>query len=384
MELDVEQLLVQLALETGSSTPLKGEGVPQGWKAHISTDLECPSCFSIGAEIVRAGKSKTGGHVVRQAYFRFSPSAESAGHHSFCDFSGNVPAGFIPENLVQFSTPKDGASRAVRELVCQGIGLKLFNQWDIRAMRKWFFEQKVASRFTVTLDPRLTAWLDSLQRHRTWHYNEELEGLTLTKEVLSVPGFDFRAAASKELTRRYRPILDALRHNCIFFNPDRARIEKLAADYQGQLVFDPTVLRPQYEQTRALAEFIVSNHEPFARSIKTYDPLASLKNPKYLMAFAALLLFISNWNLDAAVGRFAQIATSTGLVDESLGNVIGLNPFHDFSAWASLKALQELPQLHAFEVPKIGVKEEMEAWIASTKKTAGLLIRLSFGLGCCM
>jgi hypothetical protein len=87
------------------------------------------------------------------------------------------------------------------------------------------------------------------------------------------------------------------------------------------------------------------------------------------MAFAALLLFVSDWDLDAAVGRFAQIATSSAAVDESLGNVMGLNPFHDFSAWEVLKALQELPP---FEIPSIGVKAEMDAWISGTKKSVGL------------
>ncbi|MCF5709497.1 hypothetical protein GIV19_19740 [Pseudomonas syringae] len=372
MELDVEQLLTQLALETGFPAPVKGEALPEVWKAHISTDLECPSCFSTGAEMVRAGRSKTDGHVVRQAYFRFSQGNDSRGHHPFCDFSGNVPAGFIPENLVQFSTPKDGVSRAVRELVCKGIGLGVFGQWDIRAMREWFFKQKVDSRFTVTLDPRLPAWLESFQRNRAWHYSEGLEGLTLTEEVLRVPGFDFQGAASRELTRRYRAVAQALSDRRTFVIADLGRIGKLADDYQGQPVFDPSVLRPQYERTLALAAFICSNHEPLIRSIKTYAPLASLKNPKYLMAFAALLLFISDWDLDAAVGRFAQIATSKEQVDESLGNVMGLNPFHDFSTWAGLKALQEHPHLRAFEVPSVGVKEEMDAWIAASKKTAGL------------
>lgn len=370
MELDAEQLLTQLALESGTAPPTKGEAIPSHWKAHISTDLECPSCFTTGAEMVRAGKSKTDGHVVRQAYFRFPLGDESRGHHPFCDFSGK-PAGFTPENLVQFSTSRDGVSRAVRELVCKGIGLGVFSQRDIRSMREWFFNQKVASRFTVSLDPKFPAWLESLQRHRTWIYNDELGGLTLTKEILSLPGFDFRAAASKELTRRYGAILQSLPDRRLF-QLNLGRIGQLAADYQGQLVFDPSILRPQYERTRALAEFICSNHYPLSRITKSHAPLASMKNQKYLMAFAALLLFVSEWELESAVGRFAQIAISSEAVDQSLGNVMGLDPFHDFSAWSGLKALQEVEQLQAFEVPDLDVKSEMDAWIAETKRRAGI------------
>lgn len=369
LELDVEQLLDRLAVETDHAAPLKGEVIPEVWKVHISTDLECPSCFSKGAELVRAGRSKTDGQTVRQAYFRFPQSPSSAGHHPFCDFSGNVSAGFIPENLVQFSSPKDGISRAVRELVCKGIELKVFSQWDVRAMRKWFFEQKLSSQFTVTLDPRLPEWLESLQRYRSWSYRHELAGLKLTKEVLSVPGFDFQAAASMELTRRYQPILQAAHDKRIFLRGERGRIEKLAADFYGKPVFDPTVLRPHYERTRGVAEFICSNYAPMSRFVKEHAPLSSLKNPKYLMAFAALLLFVSDWDLDVAVGRFAQIATSSVAVDESLGNVMGLNPFHDFSAWGTLKALQELPPV---EIPSIEVKSEMDAWIVNIKRSVGL------------
>jgi len=371
MELDVDQLLSQLALQTNSAVPSKAEVIPEGWKAYISADLECPSCFTTGAEVVRAGRSKTDGHVLRQAYFRFPQDGDSSGHHPFCDFSGSVPGGFIPENLVQFSTAKDGVSRAVRDLVCKGIGLGVFSQSDIRSMREWFFNQKVASRFMVSLDPKFPAWLKSLLGHGAWLHRDELEGLTLTKEIMSVPGFDFRAAASREVTRRYGAILEAL--------PDRrsypldlGRIEQLAATYHGQSVFDPSVLRMPYTRTKTLAAFVCCNHAPLSRTVKTYAPLASLKNPKYLMAFAALLLFVSGWNLDVAVGRFAQIATSKEPADHSLGNVMGLNPFHDFSAWSSLKMLQELPLLQAFEVPMLDVKGEMDAWIATAKSTAGI------------
>ena len=126
MELDVEQFLARMSEESAQPGLGKNVAIPEVWKSHIATDLECPSCFRYGAEIVRAGRSKTDGHVVRQAYFRFANSSVGTGHHPFCDFAANVPAGHIPENLVLFSTAKDGVSRAVRELVCKGIALQVF------------------------------------------------------------------------------------------------------------------------------------------------------------------------------------------------------------------------------------------------------------------
>lgn len=370
MELDVEQLLTQLATETGFGSLAKGAPIPDSWKEHFSTDLECSSCFCTGAEVVRASKSKVDGHNVRQAYFRFPQSETSAGHHPFCDFSGNVSAGFIPENLVQFSSAKDGVSRAVRDLVCKGIELKVFNQWDIRRMREWFFRTKLESQFTVTLDPRLPGWLDDLQRRASYNYYErEQEPIELTPEVLRIPGFRFEIAAIKEISLRYRPILDMAREKRLYSGAMRDRLEKLATEYGGKSVFDPTTLQKQFERTNRFASFMCNNHPPLSRHSKAHSPLGSLKNPKPLLAFAALLLFISDWNLNVAVSQFALLATSELQPDESLGNVMGLNPFHDFPAWAMLKNMQELPP---FEIPSVSVKAEVDAWIVEAKQKAGL------------
>ncbi|MNG30174.1 hypothetical protein D3C85_1935750 [compost metagenome] len=56
-------------------------------------------------------------------------------------------------------------------------------------------------------------------------------------------------------------------------------------------------------------------------------------------------------------------------MDESLGNVMGLNPFHDFEAWEMLKVLQGLPDI---EVPTLTVKEEMDVWITDARRRVGL------------
>jgi FKBP-type peptidyl-prolyl cis-trans isomerase (trigger factor) len=56
-------------------------------------------------------------------------------------------------------------------------------------------------------------------------------------------------------------------------------------------------------------------------------------------------------------------------VDQTLGNVMGLNPFHDFEAWETLKLLQQLTDI---EVPALTVKQEMEAWIEDARRRAGL------------
>jgi len=111
-----------------------------------------------------------------------------------------------------------------------------------------------------------------------------------------------------------------------------------------------------------------SNHSSLRRLSKAHYPLNGLKNVKPLLAFSALLLFISDWQLDAAVSRFAQIASSKLQADETLGNVMGLNPFHDFAAWAMLKSIQDLPPI---QIPPLSVKEEIAFKVAELKRQAG-------------
>lgn len=367
MELDVQQLLTRLGAETGYVMPSKSTSIPESWKVHCSTDLECPSCFCTGAEVVRAGKSKVDGRDVRQAYFRFPQSDSSAGHHPFCDFSGTVSAAFIPENLVQFSSAKDGVSRAVRELVCKGIQLEIFTQWDIRRMREWFFQTKLQSQFTITLDPKLPGWLDGLHRNASWPHDLDAVPIELTTEVLGIPGFDFQAAATREVSLRHRATLDTIREKRLYPGAMVERLEKLATDYRGKSVFDPTVLQNHFQLTNRLAAFMCSNHIPLRRLSKAHYLLGALKNVKPLLAFSALLLFISDWHLDAAVSRFAQIASSELQADETLGNVMGLNPFHDFAAWALLKNIQDLPPI---QIPSMSVKEEIAFKVIELKKQA--------------
>ena len=121
--------------------------------------------------------------------------------------------------------------------------------------------------------------------------------------------------------------------------------------------------------TQNLAEFICVNHAPLAKLGNDNAPLTSLKKTKYLLAFAALLLFISEWELNTAVGKLARIVSASVPLDETLGNVMGLNPFHDFEAWAMLKILRELSNI---KVPALTVKKELEAWITDTRRRAGV------------
>ncbi|MCT8951491.1 hypothetical protein MN546_03355 [Pseudomonas lundensis] len=208
-----------------------------------------------------------------------------------------------------------------------------------------------------------------LQRRASYNYIREYEPIELTPEVLRIPGFSFEVAAVREVSLRYRSILDMTHEKRLYPGAMHDRLAKLATEYGGKSVFDPTVLQKHFEMTNRLASFMCNNHAPLSRHSKVHSPLSTLKNVKPLLAFAALLLFISDWNLNAAVSQFALLATSQLQADDSLGNVMGLNPFHDFPAWAMLKRMQELPP---FEIPSVSVKAEIDAWVVEAKQNAGL------------
>lgn len=46
--------------------------------------------------------------------------------------------------------------------------------------------------------------------------------------------------------------------------------------------------------------------------------------------------------MNDAVGLFAKLLLAPSASDETLGNVMGLNPFHDYPAWETLALASEL------------------------------------------
>ena len=126
-EHDVEQTLHWAAAEFGlPNRPM--EVIPEALREFLRTDLQCPSCFINGAEIVLSVKKS--GKSGRQSFFRFT----SPGHRPHCDFAFSETANTVPENLVSLTESKSALTRAVRTLVCTGIGQRIFSQVSIRNM----------------------------------------------------------------------------------------------------------------------------------------------------------------------------------------------------------------------------------------------------------
>jgi hypothetical protein len=241
----------------------------------------------------------------------------------------------------------------------------MFSQRTIRNMREWFFTQKVSSTFTLTLDPRLPRWLEGVFLETGGFYDRP--EVTLSPDIVALPGFDWREAARRHFRTRSLPYIEALVAAKLRIWVTAERIAHLATRFQGEVVFDPSPLRAHYVSTAQLATFITQNYEPVRRFTKGR---AREQYATEVLAFAALLLYVENWDLDRGAAMFGRLARQAATADSDLGNVMGLNPWHDFEAWRDLKALQDLAL--SMPVGESSPKEEILAIEAALRRQYGV------------
>jgi len=356
-EFDAQQILQQLAAETDQSYS-SVDTIPSSWKTHIRSDLRCPGCFVTGAEVVRGSGSSVTGAQTRQAYFRFT----TPGHGFLCEYGSPETANSFPENLVKFGESKSALTLAVRDLVCTGIEASVFDQSTIAEMRRWFYTKKLESSFIVNLDFRLGKWIRDLSFNSSYAYTAQNENTELTAEKIRHPKFKWVRESSKLVADRYHDFNATLKRiiaSGVFLGkPAGKRAMVLARRHFGNPVFDPAVLSSEYGKAVELATHIVENYKPLK-----YEKANAGENA--VMAFAALLLFVSDWDLASAEQKFGEISVRVGHADKMLGNVMGLNPFHDYEAWRWLKKLQELdiavPAITDIKAERLVVENELRA-----------------------
>ncbi|SPS02384.1 hypothetical protein CBM2634_P90010 [Cupriavidus taiwanensis] len=148
-----------------------------------------------------------------------------------------------PETAVQFGVANSALTRAIRYLICAGIHKAAFDQRTIRDMREWFFKKKLESTFLVSLDPCLPKWVNNLTRLEHDTLGRLPESVALTAEIASMPGFDWKAEATRILLLRHREAYEAIRKNWLWSFSIAERVESLAKRYQGPFVFDQTALK---------------------------------------------------------------------------------------------------------------------------------------------
>lgn len=325
-ELDPEQLmsLVHAAPVTNFQPDAD---LPPALRDWIRADIVCCSCGAMGAQIVRPSTSSRRNMLTRQGHFRFvNPTGDDA-HHPFCEFHGD-PVDQQSDTLLDLASARTMETRWVRALVCKGIEHGMFDQRTIRAMRQWFFDLKLANRTRVSVDPDAIDWIAKLQRHPSY-YRWPFEPIHA-----EMPGFKWDRAAIYQFTEDNLGLLELIRgagHDADV----RRRAKAFASRYDGQEVFDVAVLQPYYEATLKLAMFVAGNSD-YGNGKSRWEEFRHRGAPVALLALCALLLHQAHWDLNEAIGAFARLIAAPAAQDQTLGNVMGLNPFHDYAAWRML------------------------------------------------
>lgn len=332
-ELDVDQLAI---LMTGTQpTPDRdGAELLSIFSDAIRADVQCSSCGKFGAGVVRPAKSRASKAVLRQAHFRFVDPSGGDAHHPFCEFYGNEETRSPQVSLLDFGSEKSPETRAVRLLVCKGIEQGIFDQRRIRDMRQWFFDLKSATRFTVSMPLEAISWAHALQRHphfRRWQFHPS---------QADMPAFDWKAAAKKQFTEDHFHLFDLLDD---IRSDDKIwqQASELARKNHGREVFNAAALQPYYEAALSLCAFVAANGGvDFGKGQPEYYRWKGA--PVALLALCALVLFVSDWDMNAAIASFSKLLSAPAPSDLTLGNVIGLNPFHQYAAWRLVIASAEV------------------------------------------
>jgi hypothetical protein len=164
-----------------------------------------------------------------------------------------------------------------------------------------------------------------------------LDQVPFRPEHGQLPGFDWHRAAKSEWHRRNDQLF-AIRRQFLHFRKDTVeRALKLVQMQADALVLDPLPLQEKYAAVTKLADFAAPYVIRTAGKSLTSTYRASVQltatATHALLALGALLLFKTGWDLSQASADFSSLAALPTAADGTEGNVMGLNPFHDYPAW---------------------------------------------------
>jgi hypothetical protein len=337
-ELDLEQWLLLNNYPIGDDPDLVG--IPTPLRAKATDDIECSCCGARGAMLVRGARSRGTGKLIGQGHFRFRTADDKSAHHPFCDFFDEQKARG-QEYLVNFASDKTALTRAIRDLVCRGIAGGLIGRAEIRAMRLWFMEEKVKYTLQLDVSEELLQWCVDMAAMRDAWYPPRLD---FAAEHGALLGFEWEPAAKAEWARRNRHLFDEAGSAIYFWRESGPRALKLLSMHAGAPMLDPSALRDKYEAAVRLAHFAARHLFDTAKS-----PAIARQHPSdwgavadCLLALSSLLLHLSDWDLQRASVLYCRLKTVQAVPDGLEGNLVGLNPFHDFPAWDFIGAARRI------------------------------------------
>ncbi|MEA5531713.1 hypothetical protein VB638_19430 [Dolichospermum sp. UHCC 0684] len=326
-EIDIEQLLSLLGHNSLVDINTKIKNLSKHEKDEIYQDVLCPICLSRGGKIVLES-------ITKQAHFRFDT------HNYFCDYNNSKQDKSQKGKLVDFGTNRSGETKIIRELVAKGIEQKIISQQMISEMRKYFYETKVNYQYKMDVSIDALKWFYLLKsfKRRTL----KIPDIKFNPLHAQLPEFNWNIAAEIFFINENKNLIE-IANNCSLELENTQKLydktKKIIENTQGSRVFDVKELEIPYKNTIKLSQFIAFN-----LAIYTIDngyPVY-LDNSDIVLAFAALLLYISQWNIDLAILKLIEIVKSPEPIDINSGNIIGLNPFYNFEVWANISKIREV------------------------------------------
>ncbi|HGV6897999.1 TPA: hypothetical protein L1V58_RS12080 [Escherichia coli] len=316
----------------------------------VKADIECPACNVSGGHYVVEAKSQSKGNVVKQAHFAFRDSMGKDTHLPFCDFyTGSDKLNVVAnDGRVDFMRSGSEATQLIGLMVCAGIEANIFSQQDIRNMRQWFLDLREQGSFIFNLNPHIVqiarASLIRNKRNRDQYIVDvsetENSWFDIDNEVYQSLYFKFPELA---LDHRDNPEQWGIRLKGVV-----TKAKSIIVKDSGTSTFDRSILSEKYQLATQVASLVRSTH-PRLRVLLGYTTNA-LRSSNPLMAFAALLLFVSDWDVTVVEKKIEAILAVETVTDITAGNVVGMNPFIHYSAWILVKALHELQSELEYEV----------------------------------
>ncbi|OKH35822.1 hypothetical protein NIES2101_37460 [Calothrix sp. HK-06] len=320
-EFDIEQFLILKGYTEKVDINIKINKLSKIELSKINQDVLCPICRSQGSIIVKKTKLK-------QAHFRFS------NHKYFCDYNKSILKELKTSRDIDFSKfrgkDRTAQTQIVRKLVAKGVEQGFFSQKDIDEMRIYFYKSKEDSQFLMDVSKTKLDWffyLKSLNyKHFSFIYNH------FKPIYIDLPTFDWNEFAQYIFKKNNEKIIEKTSFLSFINIKVRQQIYEIIKSTENKLVFDVKDLYIPYKNTIELTKIIVS---AFSKSDKWV-------NSDIFLAFSALLLYISEWDVSIAVENFIYILNSPEPIDINEGNVIGLNPFYNFEAWLAISHIREV------------------------------------------
>lgn len=313
------------------------------FRRFVYEDAECPMCNVTGAYYVSEGYSKITSKKVKQAHFAFRKPDGTDAHKVFCDHyvGPDKVRDSGGDAFIKFRKDGSKVTILVRELVCRGIEYKVFNQTDIRNMRKWFAELRESGNTIINYSPHVINLLralfysrgdtgkyeiqDGIQHESWFNINNEVYK-SLIYKYPSLFNLSLKTTENRPLSYLYDKRLAHQAHRIVIKD-------------KGVRVFDRRELNDKYVAAIRLSKVIINQYD-FLR--KKFTTSLSIMRNNQLLAISALFLFVSDWNEEIAREKFIMINNTGASTMSEAGNVIGMNPFIHYDAWKIIHCIQDL------------------------------------------